>query len=500
MFSLSPDEQPTLLLQNCTLLPDAGGQGLRASLDISIVGQMIQQIGPAGSIPVSDHTRVIDASGMLAVPGLLNGHTHSPENLLKATIPPLPLELWGLTLFSSFVEWTPRLTYLSTLLGAIEMLKGGTTATLDHLWTADGIAGEHLSAAMQAYRDAGIRASVAPMIEDRDLLIEFGQEHGIEFPSHPFSDRFELWSSMDEQLATLEAFMDQWHLQGDGRLRCLLGPNGVQWCSSSLLESCLKLADRYETGLHLHALETQLQTRIIKRMLGTGGIRYLHDMGVLRSGTSLAHCIWVEPGDLEIIAESGATVIHNPVSNMRLGSGIFPLEEARRAGVRVALGSDGSASNDTQNVYGALKLAGLLHNNAYVDYAQWPKAEHLWSVATIGGREALGYHRGEIGELAPGRLADLVLLDLNAMPFFPLRDPYLHLVYCEPAQAVHTVIVNGQVVVEQQRMVTVDEEEVKKEIRERCANIWPGFEANLESVPNTRELMQAFDRLRALDI
>jgi 5-methylthioadenosine/S-adenosylhomocysteine deaminase len=487
------------LIRGCALLaPDTPGRLLRDQ-DILIGGQRIEAVGPSGTLPFNpfriDH--IIDGTGRIAIPGLVNAHTHSPENLLRATSPSLPLELWLVPLFSDFVGWSPRRVYLSTLLGAIEMLKSGTTTVLDHLWTVDGVAPEYLDAAMQAYYDVGIRAAVAPSIEDQDLVLDAGRKRGLSFPSHPFIDRFAAWPAIERQVDALEQFITTWHNVDDGRLRCLVGPSGIHWCSPMLLRSCLELAEHYQTGIHLHAVETELQARVIHEMLGEGGIAYLNHEGLLRPGTSLAHAIWLEDGDLELLARTDTTVVHNPVSNLRLGSGQFPLAEAHSRGVTVALGSDGSASNDTQNMFGVLKLTGLLHNQPDFDYKKWPQPEAILAAATHGGAMALGM-ADELGEIAPGRLADLALLDTQSSAFLPLRDPYLHLVYCENGASVDTVIVQGRVVVERGAVTTVDEQALRREIREMCHARWPGFPEGLDCVANTREVLTTLDKLRRL--
>jgi 5-methylthioadenosine/S-adenosylhomocysteine deaminase len=488
-----------ILIRGCALLaPDTPGRLLRGQ-DILIAGKRIEAVGPSGTLSFNPFRvdRIIDGTGRIAIPGLVNAHTHSLENLLRATSPSLPLELWLVPLFSDFVDWSPRCVYLSTLLGAVEMLKNGTTAVLDHLWTVDGVAPEYLDAAMQAYYDAGIRAAVAPSIEDQDLVLEAGKKRGLSFPSHPFIDRFSAWPAIERQVDALEQFITTWHNVDDGRLRCLVGPSGIHWCSTMLLRACLEMAEHYQTGIHLHAVETELQARVIHEMLGEGGIAYLDREGLLREGTSLAHAIWLEDGDLELLARTGTTVVHNPVSNLRLGSGHFPLAEAHSRGVTVALGSDGSASNDTQNMFGVLKLTGLLHNRPDYDYKKWPQPDAILAAATHGGAMALGMAE-ELGEIAPGRLADLTLLDTESSAFLPLRDPYLHLVYCESGASVDTVMVQGRIVVERGTVTTVDEQALLSEIREMCRVNWPGFPESLDCVPNTREVLTTLDRLRRL--
>lgn len=495
----SVSQDTRLLLRNVAILSPGETSGLLFGQDILIVGARIQAIGRSGTLAVDSisNLTVRDCEGHLAAPGLINAHTHSPENVLKATSPSLPLELWLVPLFAGVEEWTPRLVYLSALLGALEMLKAGTTAVLDHLWTPDGVATPYLDAAMQAYYDAGIRASVAPSIEDRDLVQESALAHGLKLPTHPFVDRFSAWPAIDTQFAYLERFFATWHMADHGRLRCLAAPSGIHWCSPALLDACLELAGRYQTGMHLHAVETELQAHVIREALGQGGIAYLESLGYLRPGTSLAHTIWLEAGDLERLASSGATVVHNPVSNLRLGSGRFPFMEARQMGVSVALGSDGSASNDSQNMFGVLKLTGLLHNSPGIDHRNWPGPLNILEAATQGGADALGLSN-DLGRLAPGQLADLVLFDLNTSAFLPLRDPYLHLVYCETGTSVTTVLVDGKIVVESGAVCAVDEESVRRELRERCSTIWPGFPALRDRIAHTEEVQETFAALRRL--
>lgn len=496
---LRPASQATgsILIRGCALLaPDEPGK-LRYNQDILLNGTRIAAIGECGSLACNPAriSQIIDGRGRLIIPGMINAHTHSLENLLKATTPSLPLELWLVPLFGNADAWTPEFVYLSTLLGAVEMLKTGTTAVLDHLWTNAGVDLDYLNAAMRAYRDAGMRAAVAPSIEDQDLVLEAGERYGVVFPDHPFTDRFNAWSPIPMQMEDLEQWFSTWHGGANGRLRCFAGPSGIHWCSPPLLEDCLDLAERYDTGMHLHAVETQMQARIIRSIFGKGGIAYLHEMGMLRPGTSLAHAIWLEKGDLEILAQTGAAVVHNPVSNLRLGSGRFPLADALDLGVNVALGSDGSASNDNQNMYGVLKLAGLMHNQPDEDYRRWPQPETLLAMGTQGGAAALGQAH-ELGVIAPGYLADLVLLNLEDASFLPLRDPYLHLVYCEQGNAVDTVIVHGQVVVEHGIVTTIDEPALRQEIRTLCGTWWQGVSTASSATADTHAVLRALDTLR----
>ncbi|GLV54446.1 5-methylthioadenosine/S-adenosylhomocysteine deaminase [Dictyobacter sp. S3.2.2.5] len=488
-----------LLIRGCTILaPNEPGKLLHDQ-DILIIGRYIAAVGPSGTLSLNPLRldKVIIGKDRLVLPGLINAHTHSLENLLKATSPSLPLELWLVPLFGNSIAWSPHLVYLSTLLGALEMLKTGTTAVLDHLWTSAGVAGEYLDATMHAYHDAGIRAAVAPSIEDRDLVLEAGARYGLHFPGHPFTDRFADWEPIEVQLEVLEQFIATWDNSANGRLRCFTGPSGIHWCSPKLLEACLELTERYQTGMHLHAVETELQAAVIHETLGQGGIRYLEQMGLLRPGTSLAHTIWLDPGDLNILSRTGTTVVHNPISNLRLGSGRFPLSDALDQGVHIALGSDGSASNDRQNMFDVLKLTGLMHNLPQVDYRRWPQPATILQAATEGGATALGLPE-ELGRIEERQLADLILLDLDADAFVPLRDPYLHLIYCEHGTAIDGVIVNGEIVVEQGKLLNVDEAALRQEIREQCRFAMAQAPDAQALLAHTNEILAQLDKLRQL--
>jgi len=489
-------EEASILIRNCAVLSSHEASGLLQQ-DILVCGNRIEQMGaPETLAPPSPACVIIAGKGKLAIPGLINAHTHSPEHVLKATMPGMPTELWGIPFYSDFLPWSPRLTYLSALWGSLEQLKSGTTSVLDHLWTVEGVSRKHMHAAMQAYQDIGIRATVAPFIEDQDMIIESAEQHGLHFPAHPFVDRFAGWSTLDSQLAELEDFFAAWHQKAAGRLRCMPGPVGIQWCSTTLMAACLELADRYKTGIHLHALETQMQANILKERVGHGGIAYLQELGLLKAGTSLAHAIWLEPGDLEVLAQTQTCVIHNPISNMRLGCGRFLLEDACRYGVRIALGSDGSASNDSQDMFSVLKAAGLIHNQQE-EYRRWPQAKELFALATHGGAMALGYE-SDLGVLQVGKLADIVLLDLQTAPFIPLRDPWLHLVYCEVSRAVDTVIVDGAIVVQHRKSLLVDEEALQQELQALCNITWPGFQAYLAQSSTISGVWAALEQLRQI--
>lgn len=437
--------------------PEKPGKYLE-NQDILIKGNTIQWIGPTAE-RVDDHL-TIDGRGKLAIPGLVNAHTHSPENVLRGSTQSMPLELWLVKQFASQANFPPRLTYLITLAGAAEMLRSGTTAVLDHFWMAATLTREGLDAAMQAYEDSGMRASVAPMIEDQDLVVEQARRHRASLLNrYPLEDDH---LSISEQLEIVHYLITHWHHKSDDRLRCLPGPGGAQWCSRNLLQGCLDLAERHATGIHIHMAETRLQSIVCRKAYGHSAVEELQKIGLLNPSCTLAHCIWLDDGDFNLLAESRATVVHNPVSNLKLGSGIANLPEMTKRNIKLALGTDGAASNDNQNMFAVLKLTGLLHSPAIWDANTWINAAQVIEMATVGGAKALGYEN--LGHLQAGALADIVLLDLARGYQQPLGDAANYLVYSETGASVSDVIVNGQWVVQDRRVSTFNENRIHQDL------------------------------------
>ncbi|MGE5303486.1 MAG: amidohydrolase family protein, partial [Alphaproteobacteria bacterium] len=194
-----------------------------------------------------------------------------------------------------------------------------------------------------------------------------------------------------------------------------------------------------------------------QRVYGTSLLAHLDAIGVLAPNLSLAHSIWIEPGDIELFVKRQATPVHNPASNLRIGSGLAPLKQFIAAGVRVGLGTDGAASNDGQNMFDAVRLAALIHNQAGTDFRGWVTPAQALAMATRNGAHAFGL---EAGVLAPGKLADIVLLRRDTPAFTPLNDVIGQLVFCENGNSVDTVIVNGEIVVESGSLKRIDEREV----------------------------------------
>ncbi len=431
-----------LLVRGATIL-DAGGP-LRVA-DIRTEDGTITEVG-SGLRPGS--AQVIEAEQMVAMPGLINAHTHSAQNLDRGTTPNLPLDLWLMWAVFGKPPITAEDRYTLAMAGALEMLESGCTAVLDHGWVAPWDFEDYSEAIMSAYADAGMRVGLAPMIGDLDIFdtMSFAGASGPR--PEPLGDPFEA----EGLLESMARFFDRW--QGaHSRLTPMVGPSAPQRCSHELMEGLARLAGARGAGFHTHVLETRTQIGANLERYGRSSVSYLEDLGMLRPGSSLAHCVWMDPEEFSTVRRCGATIVHNPVSNLRCGSGILPVADLLEGGVSVALGADGAASNDNQNMFEAMKFATLLQT-LHGSHVRWPQAPAIWRMCLQGGAAALGQ---PLGSLQPGSAADIVLLDTERHVPVNAEGLATSLVLAEHGESVHTVIVDGEVMVSEGRSTRVDE-------------------------------------------
>ncbi len=444
--------QPTWLANALCLLESADGEWRWARQTLEIRAGRIAALHPDPPPPEPGDV-VLSAEGLLCLPGLINAHNHSPDNLIRGTAPDLPLELWSLHSASGRERRSPREVYLAALLGCVEMLRGGVTAVLDHIRFSPGMAPETLDAVAQAYRDAGMRAVIAPVLADRavadTLPLDPEDLAGVDISA--YGRRPALPGA--EQIALVADFIARWHGHA-GRIAVAVGPSAPQRCSDALLLDAQALADRHGLVLHMHLLETLAQRAMGFRLYGRGTVAHLRDLGLLGPRNGFAHALWLEAGDLALLAEAGAAVVHNPVSNARLGSGAFGLRRMRDAGVRVALGTDSACCNDSNNMLETMKAAALLTRQAGAPPEDWASPGEVLSLATSGAAAVLGLPAGRI---APGMAADLTLLRLAAPAFAPLLDPVRQLVLGESGAAVDGVMVAGRMVLRHGHCTLLDE-------------------------------------------
>jgi len=443
---------------------------------IVIDGDRISYVGPAEWTPVGPFERTIEAGRMIAMPGMVNAHCHSPANLVRGMMPSKPLEIWRTYYRASLRGMSDDDFYASALLGGLEMLKNGATTVLDHFAGNQACRFMGAGAAIQAMRDLGLRHVAALTMTDRNYedTIPLGDTEA------SLNDEIKRMSASEARstqawLDECGAFVETFHAPEKLTTACP-GPSAVQRCSDELLTRSAEMARKRNLPMHTHLAETKAQAVMGQRIYATSLLRHLDAIGVLSPNLSLAHSIWIEESDVELFAQRGATPVHNPASNLRIGSGLAKVKEFFAAAVNVGLGTDGSASNDGQNMFDAMRLAALIHNRAGTDFKTWVTPAQALAMATRNGARAFGL---EAGVLAPGKLADIVLLRRDTAAFTPLNDVIAQLVFCENGSGVDSVIVNGEIVVEQGRLTKVDESEVLRLAEQARRRLDPSIQAEL---------------------
>lgn len=456
------------LIKGARVLTQDDSQTEYNAADILIQGSQFRSIGPDLQIPsdIEVH-RTIDARGKLAMPGLINGHIHSPGNFAKGTLDNLPLEIFMLYEVPPLSETAPgfRLNYVRTMLGIIEMLKLGVTSIHDDAFYVPSPSAEAIDGVMQAYVDSGVRA-----------VATLDQPNVIEYEKYPYLYEI-LPPDLRQKMAAAPAMpaqdlldcykhlIDRWHLSGDGRVRAGVSVSAPQRVTVDYFEALSQISKDLDIPFDIHILETKLQRVLGQEKYGKSLVRYVHDLGLLDEHMMVIHAIWVDDDDVRLIADAGCSIAHNPVCNLRLGSGVMTWRRMRDHGINLCLGSDEACSDDTANMWLVGKMAGLIHSITEVDYRKWPQANEILWALTRGGAKAMRME-GRVGALAPGYQADLILLDLDTLAFTPLNNLQRQLVYSETGTSVVMTMVAGNIVFENGRVLSVDETAIKAEVRE----------------------------------
>ncbi len=385
--------------------------------------------------------RVVDGRGKLCLPGLVNAHCHAAMTLLRGYADDMLLMPW---LTEKIWPLEARLTgedvYWGTLLACCEMLRAGVTAFADMYFFMDEAA--------RACEEAGIRASLSV---------------GMIGAAPDGSVAPDAW----DKLGRAADFCRRWEGAAGGRITTMLGPHAPYTCPPAFLRRVGERAAELGVPVHIHLSETREEVERCRAEHGRSPVALAASLGLLEVPLLAAHCVHVDEADMELLAGMRGGVAHNPISNMKLASGVAPVAAMLRAGVPVALGTDGAASTNALGLFEEMRACSLLQKVTTGDPTVVPAARAL-ELATVGGARALGLG-DRLGRLAPGRLADLVLLDLAGARLTPLHDPWSLAVYSAQDGDVDTVVVAGRVVVEGGRLLTVDEAEVRREAARRAA-------------------------------
>jgi cytosine/adenosine deaminase-related metal-dependent hydrolase len=409
--------------------------------DVTVRGGKIEAIeGGEGRRKAAKGGRatVIDCAGLVILPGLVQAHIHLCQTLFRGLADDLALEAWlAQRVWPLEAAHTEESLYWSAMLGAAELLLGGTTAILD-METV-----RHTGAAFEALETIGLRATAGKCLMDS--------------ASNPTSLR----ERTDQALQESADLCAKWHGAADGRLRYCFAPRFAPSCTGPLLRAVSDLAERSETVIHTHAAETPLELQIVKRETGNDELAYLDSVGISGPRAALAHCVWVDGEGIARLARQRTNVVHCPSSNLKLGSGIAPIPELLAAGCRVALGADGAACNNRLDAFAEMRLAALIQKPRLGPDAL-PAAQVL-ELATLGGARALGLE-AEIGSIEVGKRADLVVLDLEGLHAQPDEaDLVSRIVYSARAADVRHVLVDGKVVVKDGQLRTAKVDEIRRE-------------------------------------
>lgn len=420
--------------------------------DILVRGDTIAEIGEPG-LAAPDGATVVDAAGRLMHPGLINGHTHSHGNLTKGTG-----ERWTLELLLTAGPWISgnRQTedkYLSTLIGACEMLLKGCTACYDLMAEFPTPSEEGVGAVAKAYADAGMRAVVAPMVADLSFFEAIpGLMEALPPALQKEVERLRL-APYETSLANMAAIVKGWSHDHDV-IRPAVAPTIPLHCSDAFMTGCRDLAREHGLGLHSHVSESKVQAVSSLKVYGTTLTAHLDELGLLGPEFVVAHGVWLDDDDMKRLAGHGASVSHNPGSNALLGNGIADARRMLELGVNLGIGTDGAGCCDHQNMYESMRVASYVSHARGPEWQRWLKPEEIVRAATEGSARALGFER--VGRVAPGYKADIVFLDLAAINWIPMNDPVNQLVHTEDGSSVHSVMVGGRMVVENRRVLGVD--------------------------------------------
>jgi 5-methylthioadenosine/S-adenosylhomocysteine deaminase len=401
--------------------------------------------GPPPAELAAGATRTLDATHKVVLPGMVNGHTHLSQTFVRGLADDKLLLDWlrGV-IWPIQAAMTPEDVRLASLLGLVENLRCGVTSVVQHHKITTSPA--HVDAAAQAASQVGVRMLLARG------WVDLGA--GAEPP--------------EVSIAQVSRLLREWQGAAEGRITIGFGPMAPWRCSDATMQRTVGLAREWGIQTHLHVAEAQEEITLLRDRTGKRHVEWLASLGALGPDVHLVHSVWVDDGELDLIAEAGAVVVHCPVSNMYLASGVAPVRKMLDRGIAVALGTDGPGSENSQDLLEALKIAALLAKVSSGDATALLPLEVL-HMATMNGARLLG--RSDLGQLVPGAKADITIVDLNNARTMPVHRPESALVYNSTGPDVHTAIVDGQVLLDAGRVTMLDEAMLLQECREAAGQL-----------------------------
>ncbi|MFY9752880.1 MAG: amidohydrolase [Candidatus Acidiferrales bacterium] len=429
-------EKADLIVSNGTVVTMDAQHRILNQGAVAIRGDSIVAVGATDEILAQfDAPKIIDARGAIVMPGLINAHAHAAMSLFRGLADDLSLDDWlhkyifpaeARNVNEDFVVWGTRL-------GVLEMLRGGITTYADMYYFEDAVA--------RVTKQAGMRGVLG------ETIIDF-----------PAPDN----KTPAAALAYTQSYLDHW--KGDPLIVAAVGPHSIYTCSEKTLQDSAALARRNHAPILIHIAEAPFELEQSRAKTGLTPVAYLARAGVLGPDVTGAHCIWVNQADIATLAHFGVGCSYNPSSNMKTAAGVAPVVEMLAGGVAVGVATDGAASNNNQDMFEEMDLAAKLQKVSRMDPRALP-AEQVVEMATITGARALHLDK-QIGSLEIGKKADLIVVDTTAPHATPMYDVYSELVYALKASDVRTVIIAGRPVMEDRRMLTLDEPEILRKAEE----------------------------------
>lgn len=394
---------------------------------VAVSGESIAAIGESNAIKARyEASRVMDVHGALVMPGLINAHTHMAMSLFRGLAEDRSLQDWlqNLIFPAEARNVTPEFVTWATRLSALEMIRGGTTTAADMYYFEEQVA--------QALKDAGMRGVLG------ETIIGFPAPHN---------------KTPEAAFAYTEKFLSRW--RGDSLITAAVAPHSIYTCSEKLLKDSAAMARAYHAPILIHLAEAPSERDISRREHGVSPVQYLARIGLLGPDVLGAHCVWLEHADIETLAHFGTGCSYNPSSNMKTAAGVMPATELLAADVPTGIGSDGPASNNNQDMFLEMNLGAKLQKLSRMDPTAM-RADQTVAMATINGARALHIEK-QTGSLEAGKRADFIVIDLTAPHATPLYNVYAQIVYALKASDVRSVVINGKIVMEDRKILTLDE-------------------------------------------
>lgn len=420
----------SILIKDCGILKLTGEDDIIKRGYILIEDDKIKDIGEGEYEQETDKIHnIIDGSGSIALPGLINTHTHCSMTLLRGYGEGMPLMRWlNERIWPFEAKLTPDDIYIGAKLAALEMIKSGTTCFLDMYYFEDRIC--------EAVGESGIRGVICtPVIGD----------------------------DWEARVKRFTSFYENYNNSFDGRIKTMIAPHAPYTCSRKSLEETAKAAAKVGCGVHIHISETEDEVETIRKNYGCTPLKFVEETGILESGNVIAaHCVHMSDEDLFTMKTKGVNVSHCPQSNMKLSSGVSPVWRMMDMGINVSLGTDGTSSNNNLDMVEEMQTASYLQKLYTKDATALPAYKCI-KMATVNGAAALDMAK-DLGRLEKGMKADVVLIDINKPAYVPMHDIYANIVFSGSGRDVKTVIVNGKLVMKDYQVLTIDEEKLLREV------------------------------------